>query len=395
MKSRLQRFMELEAAGGITLGIAALAALVFANSPLGPLYTRFLEVPLSIQIDMLVIAKPLLMWIDDGLMAIFFMLVAMEIKREIREGDLSTPSLAALPVVAALGGMIVPALFYLAFTWGDTEAMRGWAIPDATDIAFALGVLALLGSRVPASLKIFLLALAIIDDLGAIIIIAVFYTAELSMLALALAAVGVVALIILNLLGIARRSAYVLVGIFLWICVLKSGVHATLAGVVVGLAIPVNVEGQESPLRSLEHDLHPWVTFMILPLFAFANAGVRFADIPVSSLSHPVQLGVITGLLLGKPLGVVGAVWAMVRLGLASLPEAAGWAQLVGVGILTGIGFTMSLFIGALAFPTEGYNVDVRIGVLIASVVAAGSGYLVLRLATPRAVLSSKTAVSG
>ena len=388
MRSRLRQFMELEAAGGIVLGIAALVALVFANSPLGPFYTRLLEVPLSIQVDRLVIAKPLLMWVDDGLMAVFFALVAMEIKREIREGGLSTPSLAALPVVAALGGMLGPALLYLAFTWGDSDAMRGWAIPTATDIAFALGTLFLLGPRVPASLKVFLLALAIIDDLGAIVIIAMFYTADLSLLALALSAAGVAALIVLNFAGISRRASYILVGVFLWVCVLKSGVHATLAGVLVGLSIPMNSEGQESPLRSLEHDLHPWVTFLILPAFAFANAGVRFADIPTSSLLHPVQLGVVAGLLLGKPLGVVGAVWAAVRLGVAPLPQRTSWRQLLGVAFLTGIGFTMSLFIGSLAFPAEGYNVDVRVGVLFASVVAALAGYLLLRSASPRPAIS-------
>ena len=395
MKSRLQQFMELEAAGGIALGIAALVALLCANSPLGPLYTRLLDVPLSIQVGGLVIAKPLLMWVDDGLMAVFFALVAMEIKREIREGDLSTPSLAMLPAAAAFGGMLGPALLYLAFNWGDSDAMRGWAIPTATDIAFALGTLAILGPRVPASLKVFLLALAIIDDLAAIVIIALFYTADLSLLALALAGVGLAALVVLNLAGIARRACYVLVGVFLWVCVLKSGVHATLAGVLVGFAVPLHAEGQESPLRSLEHDLHPWVTFLILPAFAFANAGVRFADFPLSSLLHPVQLGVETGLLLGKPLGVVGAVWVFVRLGLASLPEGTSWQHIVGVGLLTGIGFTMSLFIGSLAFPAEGYNVDVRVGVLLASVLAAGSGYLVLRAASPRPILSSKAPASG
>ena len=290
--------------------------------------------------------------------------------------------------------MLGPALLYLAFNWGDSDAMRGWAIPTATDIAFALGTLAILGPRVPASLKVFLLALAIIDDLAAIVIIALFYTADLSLLALALAGVGLAALVVLNLAGIARRACYVLVGVFLWVCVLKSGVHATLAGVLVGFAIPLHAEGQESPLRSLEHDLHPWVTFLILPAFAFANAGVRFADFPLSSLLHPVQLGVETGLLLGKPLGVVGAVWVFVRLGLAPLPEGTSWQHIVGVGLLTGIGFTMSLFIGSLAFPAEGYNVDVRVGVLLASVLAAGSGYVVLRAASPRPVLSSKAPAS-
>jgi Na+:H+ antiporter, NhaA family len=381
--SRLQQFLQLESAGGIVLCAAAAVALVLANSPLGALYTRLLDVPLAVQIDGLILKKPLLLWVDDGLMAVFFMAVGLEVKREFLEGGLSRRSDAILPAVAAAGGMAAPALIYVLCNWGDPQALRGWAIPTATDIAFALGVLALLGSRVPASLKLFLLAVAIIDDLGAILIIALFYTADLSVTALALGCVGVVVLLALNLAGIGRRAPYMLAGIFLWVCVLKSGVHATIAGVIVGLAIPLRA-GDSSPLRSLEHDLHPWVAFGVLPLFAFANAGVRFAGMAPGVLLDPIQLGVALGLFLGKQLGIAGSIWLAVRCGLGALPEGADWRQLYGLALLTGIGFTMSLFIGTLAFPAEGYDVDVRIAVLLASFFSGVCGYLVLRTA-PRA----------
>ncbi len=381
--SRLQQFLQLESAGGIVLCAAAAVALVLANSPLGALYTRLLDVPLAVQIDGLILKKPLLLWVDDGLMAVFFMAVGLEVKREFLEGGLSRRSDAILPAVAAAGGMAAPALIYVLCNWGDPQALRGWAIPTATDIAFALGVLALLGSRVPASLKLFLLAVAIIDDLGAILIIALFYTADLSVTALALGCVGVVVLLALNLAGIGRRAPYMLAGIFLWVCVLKSGVHATIAGVIVGLAIPLRA-GDSSPLRSLEHDLHPWVAFGVLPLFAFANAGVRFAGMAPGVLLDPIQLGVALGLFLGKQLGIAGSIWLAVRCGLGALPEGADWRQLYGLVLLTGIGFTMSLFIGTLAFPAEGYDVDVRIAVLLASFFSGVCGYLVLRTA-PRA----------
>ncbi|MGH7045031.1 MAG: Na+/H+ antiporter NhaA [Stellaceae bacterium] len=380
--SQLRGFFALEAAAGIVLCAAAALALIVANSPLGKPYVQLWNVPLAVQIGGLVIAKPLLPWIDDGLMALFFLLVGLEIQRAVREGGRSQRSGAILPVAAALGGMAVPALVYALCNWGDPTAMRGWAIPTATDIAFALGVLALLGPRVPASLKLFLLTVAIIDDLGAIIIIALFYTAELSAPALVLAGIGVAALLALNLCGVERRAPYFLVGIFLWVCVLKSGVHATIAGVVVGLAIPLRAGDRTSPLGRLEHDLHPWVAFGVLPLFAFANAGVRLAGIDAAILLHPVQLGVVLGLLVGKPLGVLGAIWAAVRCHVAALPEGAGWRQVRGLALLTGIGFTMSLFIGTLAFPAEGYDVDVRIAVLLASIICAICGYLSLRTAS-------------
>jgi Na+:H+ antiporter, NhaA family len=377
--SRLQQFLALESAGGIVLGAAAAVALIWANSPLGPLYTRLLDVPLAVQIGGFVLKKPLLLWVNDGLMAIFFLLVGLEVKREILEGGLSTPSKAALPVIAALGGMAAPAMIYTALNWGDAQALRGWAIPTATDIAFALGVLSLLGSRVPASLRLFLLAVAIIDDLGAIVIIALFYTAELSLTALALAGVGIALLAALNLAGVDRRAPYILTGVFLWVCMLKSGIHATLAGVVVGMAIPLRTQRAASPLLRLEHDLHPWVAFAVLPAFAFANAGVRLLGVTVADLLDPVELGIAFGLIAGKQLGVAGSIWAATRSGLGTLPEGADWRQIYGVALLTGIGFTMSLFIGTLAFPAEGYDVDIRIAVLIASLVCAVSGYLMLR----------------
>ena len=380
----LQQFLKLESAGGIVLCAAAAIALVLANSPIETLYTQLLALPLAIQIGGLAIAKPLLLWVNDGLMAVFFMLIGLEVKREVVDGELSRLSNAALPAIAALGGMAGPALVYLACNWDDAEALRGWAIPIATDIAFALGVLALLGPRAPPSLKVFLLALAIIDDLGAIIIIAAFYTADLSLVALTLAGVGVAALVALNLSGVSHRAAYMLVGVFIWVCVLKSGVHATLAGVIVGLAIPLRAADDSSPARDLEHDLHPWVAFGVLPVFAFANAGVGLADIAPGDLLHPIKVGTGLGLLVGKQVGVIGSIWLATRIGLAKLPEGADWLQLYGVALLTGIGFTMSLFIGTLAFPAEVYDLDVRIAVLLASLISAICGYLVLRIASRR-----------
>ena len=331
-----------------------------ANSPLEPFYAQLLDVPVSIQVGGLAIAKPLLLWVNDGLMAIFFLLVGLEVKRAVVEGELSSLSNAALPVIAALGGMTGPALAYLACNWGDAEALRGWAIPTATDIAFALGVLALLGARAPPSLKIFLLALTIIDDLGAIIIIAVFYTAELSLIALILAGLGVAGLVALNLLGISHRAAYILVGVGIWVCVLKSGIHATLAGVIVGVAIPLNAADGSSPAHDIEDALHPWVAFGALPAFAFANAGLGLTGAALSDLLQPIQLGIGLGLFVGKQLGVLASIWVALRTGLAALPEGTNWRHVYGVALLTGTGFTMSLFMGTLAFPTEAYDTDVR-----------------------------------
>jgi Na+:H+ antiporter, NhaA family len=375
--------VKLESSGGIVLCAAAAVAIAMANTRLGTVYTRLLDVPLAIQIGELAFAKPLLLWVNDGLMAVFFLTVGLEIKREVLEGELSSLSHAALPALAAVGGMAGPVLIYVACVWGDAVALHGWAIPAATDIAFALGVLALLGPRAPPSLKVFLLALAIIDDLGTIVIIAAFYTADLSTVALSLAVVGTVALVVLNRSGVTRRAAYVLVGVFVWVCVLKSGIHATLAGVIVGLAVPMRSAGGESPLQSLEHDLHPWVAFGVMPIFAFANAGMRLTDIAPADLLDPIQLGIALGLFLGKQAGVMGTIWLVVRLGLGTLPEGANWRQVYGVALLTGVGFTMSLFVSTLAFADEGYDADVRIAVLLGSLASAVAGYLVLRSASP------------
>jgi Na+:H+ antiporter, NhaA family len=377
--SRLQQFVKLESSGGIALVAAAAVAIVMANTGLGALYTRLLDIPFAIHIGSLAIAKPLLLWVNDGLMAVFFLTVGLEVKREVLEGELASVPSAALPAIAAVGGMAGPVLVYAACVWGDAEALRGWAIPAATDIAFALGVLALLGPRAPPSLKVFLLTLAIIDDLGAIVIIAAFYTVELSMAALALAGAGVIALVVLNLAGVTWRAAYVLVGVVVWVCVLESGIHATLAGVIVGLAVPLRAAAGESPLEKMEHDLHPWVAFGILPIFAFANAGVRLTDIAPADLLDPIRLGIGLGLFVGKQIGVTGSIWLVVRLGLGALPEGATWRQVYGMALLTGIGFTMSLFISSLAFPAEAYHADVRIAILTGSLASAIAGYLVLR----------------
>jgi Na+:H+ antiporter, NhaA family len=382
--SFIEDFLRLEAAGGILLVIAALLALVWANSPWSAAYEALLDMPVAVRVGALALDKPLLLWINDALMAVFVLLVGLEIKREVLRGELSSMRQAALPCVAALGGVLVPALVYAGINGGDPVTMRGWAIPVATDIAFSLGVLALLGARAPASLKIFLLALAIIDDLAAIVIIAIFYTADLSHLSLGLAAAGIAALVALNMSGVTRIAPYVLVGIFLWVCVLKSGVHATLAGVAIGFAIPLRGAGDDddSPLRHVEHALHPWVTYGILPVFAFANAGVALGGLSLATVLHPVTLGAALGLVVGKQVGVFGFAWIAVRLGLGRLPAGASWLQLYGLALLTGIGFTMSLFIGTLAFETADYQDAVRIGVLGGSLICAVAGYLLLYAAS-------------
>ena len=378
----IREFLRLEAAAGIILVFSAGLALVMANTVLAPFYQVFLDVPVAVQVGALKLAKPLLLWVNDGLMAIFFFLVGLEIKREVLQGELSSWSQASLPGFAALGGMAVPALVYILINLGDAETLRGWAIPAATDIAFALGVLALLGSRVPAALKIFLLALAIMDDLGAIVIIALFYTTGLSLTSLGLAAVGIIILALLNLFKVTRLAAYVIVGIAVWVCVLKSGVHATLAGVAVAFFIPLRAETEtgESLLEQLEHKLHPWVAFAILPFFAFANAGVSLEGLTLGSLLAPVPLGIALGLFIGKQLGVFGFAYGAVRLGLARLPQGVTWQQVYGVACLTGIGFTMSLFIGTLAFEDLEHATGVRLGVLLGSLLSAVSGYILLRL---------------
>jgi Na+:H+ antiporter, NhaA family len=381
----LREFLKLESAGGFLLLAAAVLALILSNSPLAPLYEALLHLPFGVTLGPFALEKSLLHWINDGLMAVFFFLVGLEIKREVLEGELSSARQVALPGLCALGGVAVPALFYLAFNWTTPETRAGWAIPAATDIAFAIGVLALLGNRVPEGLKIFLLALAIIDDLGAIVIIAIFYTADLSLLSLGLATLGILGLVLLNRLGVLKLAPYVLIGIFIWVCVLKSGVHATLAGVTLAFAIPLNVAGprEAAPLRRCEHALHPWVTFGIMPVFAFANAGVALGAVGIDALLQPVTLGIAGGLFIGKQLGVMLVAVLGTALGLFRLPERATWAQMYGVAVLTGIGFTMSLFIGTLAFAGPEAAAPLRLGVLAGSLLSAVLGYVVLRLAPP------------
>ncbi len=379
--SMLRDFIDSESSGGLVLMGAAALALLVANSPLAPAYFDALHAPLG--------GLDLLHWINDGLMAVFFLFVGLEIKREVLDGQLSTWSRRTLPGVAALGGMVVPAAIYLTLNWDDPVAARGWAVPAATDIAFALGVLSLLGPRVPASLKVFLAALAIIDDLGAVLIIALFYTADVAVGALVGAAAVLAALITLNRMRVHLLAPYLLLGALLWFLVLQSGVHATLAGVALAFTIPLRSaparpDDRNSPLHKLEHGLAPWVAFLVVPMFGFANAGVSLTGVGLSDLLSPVPLGVVGGLFIGKQLGVFGFCWVAVRAGLAELPAHASWTQLFGVALLCGIGFTMSLFIGLLAFADPDLQDQVKIGVLAGSLVAGLSGWLVLRLAKPQ-----------
>jgi NhaA family Na+:H+ antiporter len=395
MRDRLKgalAFFHHEAAGGLVLMAAALTALLMDNSPLSWLYSLFLDTPVGVRVGPLSLDKPLLLWINDGLMAVFFFLVGLEIKRELLRGELSSVAQATLPALAAAGGMVAPALIYVAFNAGDPVGLKGWAIPAATDIAFAVGVLALLGNRVPSSLKIFLLALAILDDLGAILIIAVFYTDHLSILSLALAGIGIAVLWTLNRRGITRLAPYLLTGVAIWICVLKSGVHATLAGVVVAFAIPLasRNEGEPTLLEQLEESLHPWIAFGVLPLFAFANAGVSLQGLSFAKLLEPVPLGIALGLFIGKPVGIFGISWLAIKSGLAARPEGASWAHLLGVGLLGGIGFTMSLFIGTLAFDEVDKAAQLRLGVLAGSLLSATAGYVLLRLSAASLRIESR-----
>ena len=365
---------------------AALLALIASNSGAASLYKAFLALPVEIRIGALELDKPLLLWINDGLMALFFLLVGLEIKRELLEGELSTPAQAILPAAAALGGMVVPAALYLAIAAGVPGAAAGWAIPSATDIAFALAVLTLVGPRAPQSLKLFLLALAIIDDLGAIVIIAIFYTGDLDWLALALGGGAALGLFALNRLGIRRIAPYLLIGLALWVCVLKSGVHPTLAGVVTAVAIPLAAPGGDrSPAKHLEHALHPWVAYLVMPLFGFANAGVPLGGLSLATVGDGVTLGVAAGLFLGKPIGVFGTALVLVRLKLARWPEGATPVGLFGTCALAGIGFTMSLFIGTLAWESADYAVPLRLGVLGGSIASGLLGYLILKIGQPAA----------
>ncbi|MEW8430882.1 MAG: Na+/H+ antiporter NhaA [gamma proteobacterium symbiont of Ctena orbiculata] len=395
----LQDFMRQDSSSGILLIFAAVLALLLENSPLSGFYDALLETPVEIRIGQLHLAKPLLLWINDGLMAVFFMLIGLEVKREILEGELSSLDQIVLPGLGAIGGMLVPAAVYYALNQGDPVALNGWAIPAATDIAFALGVIALLGRRVPISLRVFLMALAIFDDLGAIIIIAIFYTADLSVTSLVIALVAIAVLIGLNLFRVSRVSAYVVVGVILWIAVLKSGVHATLAGVVIGFAIPLRDarNSERSPLREVEHGLHQWVALLIVPVFAFANAGVSLSGLSLESLLEPIPLGIAAGLFLGKQVGIMLFCGLAIVLGFAKLPNGASWSGFYATTVLCGIGFTMSLFIASLAFEQGGDSTIImgdRIGILLGSGLSAVAGYLILRLFHP-AVETRETANAG
>ncbi|TYO95842.1 NhaA family Na+:H+ antiporter [Geothermobacter ehrlichii] len=386
MPSRLNEFLQKESSVGILLMLATALAMMFANSPLQTLYDYILATPFEVRLGRhFHIAKQLLLWINDGLMAVFFLLIGLKVKREVMVGQLSSRAQIALPGIAALGGMVVPALCYVLINVGDVSALNGWAIPAATDIAFALGVLALLGDRVPSSLKVFLLALAIMDDVGAIVIIAFFYSGDLSVGMLVMSAACLLVLFLLNRFHVERMAAYITVGVFLWIFVLKSGVHATLAGVVLAFAMPLKSrrDGNHSPAGKLEHDLHPWVNFLILPVFAFANAGIPLAGMGLGDLFHSVPLGIMVGLVAGKLVGVYGSSIFAIRAGLARFPEGVTKRHLLGVAALCGIGFTMSLFIGGLAFEhvggnAEDYLLSHRLGILSGSLIAGLLGCCIL-----------------
>ncbi|WP_027857717.1 Na+/H+ antiporter NhaA [Marinobacterium jannaschii] len=388
LDSYISRFFKTEAAGGIILILAAILAVICANSALSVYYDRLLSTPVEIRFGALQIAKPLLLWINDGLMAVFFFLVGLELKREVIEGELSNLRDVVLPGVGAIGGMAVPAMIYVAFNLDDPLAIQGWAIPAATDIAFALGVLALLGSRVPVSIKIFLTSLAIFDDIGAILIIAFFYTAKISATALIIAAACIATLFILHRTHQESRSLYITVGVVMWIALLKSGVHATLAGIILAMFIPMKsrVTLGYSPLKSLEHDLHSMVAFLVLPVFAFANAGLNLSGIGMDQLAHGVPLGIALGLFVGKQVGVFGFCWLAIKLGMSKLPNGMDWRTLYGTAALCGIGFTMSLFIGSLAFEetTIDRQFDERLGIILGSLVSGVLGYLILNKYLPK-----------
>ncbi|MDH3673668.1 MAG: Na+/H+ antiporter NhaA [Gammaproteobacteria bacterium] len=385
--SAIRDFMKLESAGGILLLVSAVAAMLVANSPLSGVYGALLDTTVAIQVGTLAINKPLLLWVNDGLMAVFFFLIGLEVKREITEGELSSFAQIVLPGLGALGGMIVPASIYAWLNWGDAVALDGWAIPVATDIAFALALLGLFGSRVPTALKVFLLTLAIFDDLAAIVIIALFYSGDLSLTALLVGAVALIIAAVMNRMGVTRTSSYVLLGIVMWVAVLKSGVHATLAGVLIAFCVPMRDEQGKSPLQELEHNLHGPVAFAILPIFAFANAGLSLTGISLDDLIHPVTMGVVLGLLIGKPLGILLFAGIAVALGIAQLPTNVSWPQLLGVAFACGIGFTMSFFIAGLAFEhgSGDYFSGDRLGILAGSISSALVAYGLLHLSLPKA----------
>lgn len=390
----IKDFIKLESFAGIILFAAAIVAITIDNSPLAPLMENLLELPITVQVGTLSLSKHLLHWVNDGLMVLFFLLVGLEIKRELITGELNSFNKVILPAAAALGGMMMPAFVFTIFNMGNDYAMRGWAIPTATDIAFSLGILSLLGSRVPTSLKVFLTALAIFDDLGAIVIIAIFYTADLSLISLALAGLCVFALLMLNRWNVRGYGAYFLVAATLWLCLLQSGVHATLAGVILALAIPLKNTREKdpdfSPSENLVKVLHPWIAYLVLPIFAFANAGVSFDDVPpgLANIFSPVMLGVGLGLLLGKLVGVFLTTFLAIKIGLAPKPTNSTWAQILGIALVCGVGFTMSFFVGSLAYPsgstTEPYAAWVRLGVIFGSLSSGLLGYIVLRLTTKK-----------
>lgn len=389
MKTKLSAFLKSDSVGGILLIVATILALVFVNSPMAHWYEYFLHIPMEIRVGSLHLDKTLHHWINDGLMVIFFLMVGLEVKREVMIGHLSSLRQVALPTIAALGGIVVPAVIYLYFNHADPVTRAGWAIPTATDIAFALGILSLLGKRVPVSLKVFLMALAIIDDLGAIIIIALFYTTDLSMISIYIAFLSLLVLVLLNIFRVSRKSIYFAVGLVLWISVLKSGVHATLAGVALAFTIPMVGKNENgtvfSPLKEIEHSLHSWITFFILPLFAFVNAGIDMRALSIDQMVGSVPMGIALGLFVGKQLGVFGFSWLAIKLKIATLPEGSNWLMLYGVSLLTGIGFTMSLFIDSLAFSDDTlFAYTDKLAILIGTLLSAVLGYFVIRYALNR-----------
>lgn len=379
----LKDFLKQESAGGIVLIISALLALIIANSPAAPVYFSTLDSKLNLSYGAFEINKPLLLWINDGLMAVFFFLIGLEVKREIISGQLSTLDKASLPLLAAIGGMAVPALVFVAFNYSEPANINGWAIPAATDIAFALGILSLLGPRVPVAMKALLLAIAVIDDIGAITVIALFYSGEIKVDMLIGAAVCLAALIAINRMRIASGMPYVIFTVIMWVFVLKSGVHATLAGVAAGMTIPVVARDGTHLLHEMEHTLHKWVAFLIIPVFGFANAGVTLIGLSPADLMAPLPLGIALGLLIGKQIGIVGMAWIGVKAGIAKLPDGVGWRKIHGLSLLAAIGFTMSLFIGNLAFEDAAQVDAVKLGVLAGSLVAAFAGFFLLKSALP------------
>jgi len=390
--SSLEKFFKHESSAGILLAAASLLAIILANTPANKLYNLIIDLPLAIQVGTFKIAKPLLLWVNDGLMAIFFLVVGLELKREFLEGELSSIKKMVLPAIGAVGGMAIPSILYIGFNFKSSAALQGWAIPSATDIAFVLGVLSLLGSSVPTSLKAFLTSLAIFDDIGAILIIAFFYTSKLSYTAMLVACFCILVLFFLNRRGVSETSLYVVFGLIMWAAILKSGVHATLAGILLAVFIPMTSsrDARFSPLKAMEHDLHAAVAYFILPFFAFCNAGIDFRNMGIDQLFHNIPLGIALGLFIGKQTGIFGACWLGIKLKLADMPNEMSWQILYGASALSGIGFTMSLFIGTLAFEETGVNMlyDERLGILLGSTASGILGYSILRKSLRRSKTS-------